>query len=273
MNEIEQKDRILVVRKMSALEYYYNGKHESKAIIESSNGHNKGLQKILDILKESGREFDVVTRKELSKRLVNGYGTIISAGGDGTVIATAAYNVDVPQLNIRTDKRSVGAICQKDIRRALEALLNGRYKIEEWQREDVYLDGKLVGRASNETCVGEKLRFDKLGRYILKFVDAQIGKTIKEEQSGSGIVIATGTGSGAWPAAFKPHPRNSKYFQFRTLLLHSGKIDRGSATYVCIEYKGHEGKYAIDTKVGKLRRDSVLEIKLSEHPLRVIIPE
>jgi len=264
--------KILIVRKMSALEYYYDGNHKSKIIKESDKCHNQSIQKIKRILKRAGSKFDVVTRKELSEENVSNYDAVISAGGDGTVIAVAAYNLNVPQLNLKTDSRSVGALCQKDIEKTLESFLSGKYKIEKWQRQDVYLDGKFMGRASNETCVGERLRFDKLAKYKLIFLDTESGLIKQETQSGSGIIIVTGTGSSAWPTALKTYQRNSPYFEFRTLLLHSGIIGQGKANYVGMDYKGHEGKFSIDTKEFDLPRDSQLEIKLSENPLRVIIP-
>lgn len=265
-------EKILVVRKMSALEYYYNGNHKSKIIKESSRNHNQSIQKIENILRKSGRKFDIVTRRELSEKLIKNYDAVISAGGDGTVIATASYNLDTPQLNLKTDSRSVGALCQENIGKSLKAFLEGKYIIERWQRQDVYLNGKFKGRASNETCIGEGLRFDKLARYNLTFWDLKSGLTQKETQGGSGIIIVTGTGSSAWPAAFKPYQRNEPYFEFKTLLQHSGKIGEGKAEYVRIEYKAHEGKFSIDTEVYDLPRDSILEIKISKYPLLVAIP-
>ena len=272
MKDKMKPEKMLIVRKMSALEYYYNGSHKSRAIKESGRCHNQSVQKIERMLGRAGKEFRVATRKELSEQLINGYDAVISAGGDGTVIAVAAYNLNVPQLNLKTDPRSAGALCQKDISRSLNSFLNGKYGIEEWQRQDVYLNGKFMGRVSNETCIGERLRFDKLARYKLRFLDAESGSIRQENQSGSGIIIATGTGSGAWPALFKPYPKNRPYFEFRTLLQHSGEIKQGKTSYVRIDYRGHEGKFSMDTQECDLPRDSRLEIKLSGNPLKVIVP-
>jgi NAD kinase len=265
------KQKILVVRKMSALEYYYQGKHKNPSIIEGAKNHDRNIVRIAQILKKEGQEFEVVTRRALSEKLVRSYDAVISAGGDGTVIATAAYNKQTPQLNLKTDSRSVGALCQEDIQNAIRNFLSGDYALENWTRQDVYLDGKFVGRASNEVCVGEGLKFSKLAKYDITCVNSGMGIARRESQSGSGLVIATGTGSSGWPAAFKPFPRNSPYFEFRTLLLHSGIIDYGRADNIEINYKGHEGKFAIDTKEYDLPRDSQLEIEVSKYPLPVIV--
>ena len=265
--------KILVVRKMSALEYYYNGNHKSEEVREGHRKHNQSVRKIEGMLRKAGKRFDVVTRDELSEKFVAKYDAVISAGGDGTVIAAAAYNKGIPQLNLKTDSKSAGALCQKDLSKSMKYFLNGDCRIEEWQRQDVYLNGKLIGRAANETCIGEKMRFDKLARYNLVFSDAENGAIMKETQSSSGIIIVTGTGSGAWPSAFRKYPKSSRNFEFITLLQHSGKIECGKAGNVSIEYKGHEGKFSIDTKEYDLPRDSLLEIKLSKNPLKVIVTD
>lgn len=265
--------KILIVRKMSALEYYYNGNHKNPSIEDRAKNHDRTIEKIKRILKQRGKNFDVVTRKELSEKIVSNYDAIISAGGDGTVIATAFYNKNTPQLNLKTDFRSDGALCHENISKAIELFLNGQYKIEHWTRQDVYLDGKFVARALNETCVGEGLKFYKLGKYDLRFNETETGLRVNESQGASGLIIVTGTGSTGWPAALKPFPRNSLHFEFKTILQHFGKIDSGKADEILVDYKGHEGKFAIDTVEYDFPRDSQLEIKLSKHPLPVIITE
>ena len=265
--------KILVIRKMSALEYYYGGKHESAIINESDRCHNTSIQQIKNILEEAKVDFDIITRRELSETLMKKYDAVISAGGDGTVIAVAAYNVNTPQLNLKTDTRSVGAICQQDLTKSLKLFLEGKYKIEEWQRQDVFLNGDFMGTALNETCIGEGLKFNKLARYKIKFLDKQTGDYVEESQSGSGLIIVTGLGSGAWPSAFETYSSSATHFKFRNLLIHSGEIECGEAMELEIEYKAHEGKFAIDTKEFDFPRDSKLLIKLSRNPLRIVVPE
>jgi len=265
------KQKILVVRKMSALEYYYQGQHENPAIRESAKNHDRSVAKIERILKKEKQNFDVITRRDLSENLVMSYDAVISAGGDGTVIATAFYNIKTPQLNIKTDTRSVGALCQEDIKESIENFLSGDYAMENWTRQDVYLNGKFVGRALNEVCLGEGLKFSKLAKYDLRFSDFEIGLRRNESQSGSGLIIVTGTGSTAWPAAFKPFSRNSRYFEFRNLLPHSGMIDYAKTDEILVDYKAHEGKFAIDTVEFDLPRDSQLQIEVSKYPLPVIL--
>ena len=255
--------KILVVRKMSALEYHYNGNHKSAALKESHEEHNRNTKKILETLKKAGFVYKVVTRDELTEELVDEHDFVLSAGGDGTVIATAAFNKNKPQLNLKTDAKSKGALCQHDINKALEAFIKGNYTIEKWTRQDVYFDNKFVGRVLNETCIGELLKLSKMARYNIK-VDGKI-----ELQENSGIIIATGTGSTGWPSAFEPYSKTSNIFKFKTILPTKGS-ESGEGSHFVIEYKKHEGKFALDTIEYDIPRDFVLEIKLSENPLKVI---
>jgi NAD kinase len=266
--------KILVVRKMSALEYHYNGNHQSKEIIDSHNEQAENISKIEKILNDSNHEYKTVTRKELSKRLVNEHDLVISAGGDGTVIAAAAYNRDILQLNLKTDRKSRGTLCQENIEKALDCILNKNYNIEKWARQDVYLDGELIGRALNETCIGENLKFSKMAKYGIVFFQDRLVEfpEIPQLCRNSGLIIATGTGSTGWPAAFEPFPKNSQFLKYKTILPYGGNAE-GESQYFGVKYKGHEGKFAIDTVEYDLPRDSVLEVKVSKNPLRVIIPK
>lgn len=255
-------EKILVVRKMSALEYYYNSNHKSNDLNLSDKEQGDSLREIESMLKESGAKYNVVTRKELDCNLVDKSDLLISAGGDGTVIASAAYNKNTPQLNLCTDKRSKGNLCNKNIKNSLRKILRGDYYIENWTRQDVYLDGNFIGRVLNETCVGENMDFSRMARYIMN----------GEFQKNSGLVAVTGTGSTGWPSAFQRYPRSSKIFRYRTILPVEGN-EKGEEDKFSIEYKGHEGKFAIDTIRYELPRDSLLELKLSQFPLKVVMPK
>jgi hypothetical protein len=93
-------------------------------------------------------------------------------------------------------------------------------------------------------------------------------------QENSGLIVVTGTGSTGWPSAFTPFPRTSKFFEFTTILpFKKTALDRGEGDYFNIQYKGHEGKIEVDTIEYEFPRYSTLEIKISENPLKIIIPK
>ncbi|MBI5148960.1 hypothetical protein HZA33_04745 [Candidatus Pacearchaeota archaeon] len=269
--------KILIVRKIPALEFFYNGSHASKELNEGKEEHDSSMQKIENILTEFKCEYDIVTRKQLTELLVSKYDFVFSCGGDGTVIATAAYNKNTPQLNLKTDQRSAGVLCEKNIEDAVRDILSGDYGIEKWVRQDVYLDKRFIGRALNETCIGELLKFFKMARYEISFTDLMPKIEREDYHENSGIVIATGTGSTGWPDLFEKYSRDVEAFVFKTIIpskrkTKKGRIKSGEGTYFKIKYKGHEGKFAIDTIEYDFPRDSVLELKISRNPLKVAVP-
>lgn len=262
-----KQNKILVVRKMSSNEFYYNGNGEGKDLINGEIEQKENIQKILTKLDENRYSPTIVTRKGLSKELVDQHNFVFSIGGDGTMIATAAFNKNKPQLNIKNDKRSKGKLCCTNIDTTLNDFFNNNYEIEEWTRQDVYLDGKFFGRALNETAVGEDgLKFIKMGKYNLEFN----GKETYHENSG--LIIATGTGSTGWPTVFTSYPRDSKIFK-SAIVLPSPEDEIKEADYFKVKYRGHKGSFALDTIEYNLPRGSVLEVKLSKNPLRVIKPK
>lgn len=255
--------KILVVRKMSALEYYYNGNHRSHELRKSKAKQDRNIKQILRRLQKLGCAYKIVTRKDLTESLVDNYDFVFSAGGDGTVIATAAFNKDKPQLNLKTDTKSKGNLCYSNIEKAIEDFFNRDYRTEEWTRQDVYLEGNFVGRALNETAIGENMNFTKMTKYNIDLNGKQ------EYHRNSGLIIVTGTGSAGWPSAFSEYSKKSREFRFLTILPCEGS-KKGKGDYFKIEYKGHEGKFALDTIPYDLPIDSLLEIKLSKNPLKVI---
>jgi len=266
-----KNNRILLVRKMSAYEYHYKGETEDQELIDGHINHGKSIEDIIDLLKKAGKPFDLVTLPQLSEEFVSQYEAVISAGGDGNVTKVARHNRDVPQLNVVTEGHSFGALCQHDLPGAINALVTGNYRIENWTRQAVYLDGNFVGNVTNETGVGELLKFTKFSKYFISFLDSETLEQRTDELGNCGLVVVTGTGSTAWKA-FNPYPRSSEIFKFTAVMPHRGIINEGSAKNLKIEYRGHEGAFALDTVEYKFPRGSVLEIKLSEHPLRVIVP-
>ncbi len=227
------------------------------------------MKRVEGILKEHGKKYDIVTRRELTRDIVDEFDLIVSAGGDGTVIAGAAYNKDVPQLNVRLDEGSVGALCHKDFEPALRSALEGKLEVGEWTRQDVYLalnghdpsgpDGKFIGRALNETGVQEKGGIFGMAKYNFN----------GEYSESSGLVVVTGTGSTGWKKTFEGYSRDSKIFKYVSVLSDKGN-EFGEGDNFVIEYKNHEGMFVMDTVRREFPRDSVLEIKLSKSPLRVL---
>jgi len=264
--------KVLVVRKMSAAEYHYNGNAPNRELTERDLNHRLALREIESVLERCSASYKVITRRELCGENFSDYDLVISAGGDGTVIATAAYNECTPQVNVHTEKKgkSKGVLCIPHLE-DIESILQGNYTTEHWTRQDLHQDGKFVARALNETCVGEKdLNFSKMAGYDLKFHNAQ---EFQDQHYNSGLIIVTGTGSTAWPALFSPQSRACPYLMFSTVLPYQGLINTGKTDYLEIHYQKFEGTYAADTVARDFPLDSKLVISISDKPLSVLVPK
>ncbi len=264
------KPRILVLRKMSALEYYYKHQNKDPELKNGHDNHSRNVELVKQILTAEGIKFDLATREEISESIISEYDALFSLGGDGTAVAGGFFNKNTPQLNLVSDDRSEGVLCQKDIPLAIANFLSGNYRIENWTKQDVFLDGKFIARPLNETCVGEDgLDFSQMARYDLEVNYnhyCNLGRQI-----GSGLVIATGTGSTGWKREFSPFPRTANWLEFSAISPVRG-MEKGRGRYFRITYKKYKGTFKVDATKYDFPRDSVLEIKLSEFPLRVIVP-
>jgi NAD kinase len=265
-------ENILIVKKTSSLEHYYGFNNISEDLHKGHEENGNSIKKIETILRDNKIKYNTVTRENLINLRVEEYDAVISAGGDGTVIAVGAYNINTPQLNLKTDSRSKGALCCKDIEKSLESMLNGDFFIENWSRQDVYLNGRFVSRALNETCICEGTNISKMAKYDISFED-KYRRIIEDYHHNSGIVIVTGTGSTGWPYLFQAYDREDKSFKFKTNIPNIGNINSGEFLECSITYKNHNGKFVIDTIEYNFPRDSVLEIKQSILPLKVIKPK
>lgn len=264
--------KTLLLRKLSPLEYHYKFDNKSPDLHEGHHENGVSIRKIEEILKARGVQYDSVTRESLPKIRFEDYERVISAGGDGTVIALAFYNKNIPQLNLKTDKRSRGILCNQDIEKTFDCIFNGDYIIENWNRQDIFLDHKFVGRALNEICIGEDMDFSKAAKYEFS-AKTESGDIIEDHMENSGLIVVTGTGSSAWGSCFERFNQSSDYFKYTTIMPNIGKLNQGISLSCRLNYKNHSGKFAIDTVVYDFPRDSILEIKLSEFPLRVIKPK
>ncbi len=131
-------------------------------------------------------------------KIITGYDLVIVLGGDNSTTKVSNHIEDTPIIGVNSDPdRSVGHLTRwamhdkHDVMDFIEMLDFHKYEIEEWQRLEATLDGKLITRATSEYYFGERMR-NKMSRHVLLFGEKEY------EQKCSGIVIATGCGSSGW---------------------------------------------------------------------------
>jgi NAD kinase len=113
--------RVLLSTKKTALEHFKEksdfledllSPEDLKEVREAHNEHYRTLNMIRNVLAEKGIEFERSYMPYSEYEDVKGKDLIICIGGDGTVLNSAHYVDDkTPLLTVRSDKRSVGALC------------------------------------------------------------------------------------------------------------------------------------------------------------------
>ena len=141
-------------------------------------------------------EAKFMQRDDLTKETIKNFDILISLGGDNHFMYVSNFADNKLLIGINSDpKSSEGALTSFNIE-TFEAfipnLISGNYKIEEWTRLKVELNGKtLWPLITCDLFLGEQERWN-MSRHIIKF------KGKEEEQKGSGLLVTTGAGSTGW---------------------------------------------------------------------------
>ncbi|KAF7650494.1 hypothetical protein LDENG_00125140 [Lucifuga dentata] len=118
-------------------------------LLERHNIHTNNVEHIVKSLKKQGNEVQVVKRGEYDEEVVRWADTIISAGGDGTMllVASKVLSKDKPVVGVNTDpERSEGHLClpvryTHAFPEALEKLCRGEFRWLWRQRIRLHLEG------------------------------------------------------------------------------------------------------------------------------------
>lgn len=118
-------------------------------LLERHNIHTRNVEHIVKSLQKEGIEVQVVRRREYDEDIVRWADTIISAGGDGTMllVASKVLSKDKPIVGVNTDpERSEGHLClpvryTHAFPEALEKLFRGEFRWLWRQRIRLHLEG------------------------------------------------------------------------------------------------------------------------------------
>ncbi|XP_072227747.1 NAD kinase 2, mitochondrial isoform X2 [Leuresthes tenuis] len=118
-------------------------------LLERHNVHTNNVEHIVKSLQKEGIDVQVVKRGEYNEEVVRWADTIISAGGDGTMllVASKVLSKDKPVVGINTDpERSEGHLClpvryTHAFPEALEKLWRGEFRWLWRQRTRLHLAG------------------------------------------------------------------------------------------------------------------------------------
>ncbi|XP_041092100.1 NAD kinase 2, mitochondrial-like isoform X1 [Polyodon spathula] len=118
-------------------------------LLERHSIHTKNVEHVVDSLRKEGIEVRLVKRGEYNEETVQWADTIVSAGGDGTMLLVASKVVDrfKPVVGVNTDpERSEGHLClpvryTRSFPEALQKLQRGEFRWQWRHRSRIYLEG------------------------------------------------------------------------------------------------------------------------------------
>lgn len=220
---------------------------------------------------------------------------LISLGGDNNFQFASKYREDGLILGLNSDpgpggskgKLLWGSVPQ--FAEVVDRFKRGDFTVQPWMRLDLELDGKYIGRASNQISLSAAHPM-LMSRHVLT---APNGTSV--EQKGSGLLIATGAGSTGWYRSERgsskhDFPRDAAEARWflraaqledddTTCELSEGAIRNGEVLRVqSLNDRGgiagvDDTPYAAepgDFESSSFNRGVEATIRLSEHPLRVI---
>jgi NAD kinase len=255
-------------------------KFKTIILVYKENLHKHLFEKIDEIKKNFPESnFLIIDYYSIKKELLKDADLILTVGGDGTFVKAAHLSEDSLILGINSNpKTSEGALTSITIDEIgqLKNLDIEKFEVIERQRADVILNNKLLDeKAVNEVYIGTASQFHN-SRYKIKF------KNKEEEQRSSGIIVSTGTGSEAWflSAGGKPFNYSDRKLKFIIREPYTGKRIFVPALLNGEIFEGEKlniestrefgGIIAINDSVYDFNAGDIVEIKLSDKPLRVI---
>lgn len=167
---------------------------------------------------------NIILRDQFTPAQITDAHAIISFGGDNHFQYLARYLANTPILGINADPpRSEGALTQITVNQlpmVLEMLELGRYRLEEWNRMSLKLNGKPVGfPILCEAYAGEH-KVENMSR-----LNVVIGGT-KISHKGSGMLLYTGAGSTGWAYSVDhvTFPKTAKHLRYVFMNPYVGKL-------------------------------------------------
>ena len=165
--------------------------------LEQVDADNTHFQDVLRLARSAVPEEwrqATVQRDDLDRFLFAPDDIVVAVGQDGLVANVAKYLADQPVLGVNpAPDRYDGVLVRLDVRhlgRLLPASLHGHAEIERRTMVESVLDSGEKLRALNEIFVGH--RSHQSARYRLEAA----GRS--EDQSSSGVIVASGTGATGW---------------------------------------------------------------------------
>jgi len=163
-----------------------------------------------------------IRENEMESIKPNSNDLVVSCGGDGTFLSCAQKYQDSTLLGMNSDYNikagfgSFGALTTTNwtnLEEHLNRLCEGDFSIDHWNRLQVKVNGKLLGRyAVNDVYFGHSIAYQTCDITVMQ-------SGMEQDFNCSGILCCTGMGSHAWHynAGGSPFSNDLDAFGFRAL--------------------------------------------------------
>jgi NAD kinase len=253
-------------------------------LCDAAETHLKAVRDAETILISRGYAVTTFDKEDLKagrkRPKPDSFDLVVAVGGDGTFSTAAHHAGGKPLIAVNSDTRhSEGglACCAfPDFARLLDDFIAGKARIVPTWRAEAELDGKHIGLALNEVFVGPVKAYHT-ARYVLRTAG------LEEEQKSSGLIICTGSGSGAWykSAGGRQFPPGEQKLAWLVREPYQGRLTRctkvqgffGPGQEFIVESKMYSGMISIDGQTEfPFERGSTLKVRIAAEPLQVVKP-
>jgi NAD kinase len=202
--------RILIAPKKSKLQWDMDRLGQSAArVVARWKRHGLDVARIrasherqmkaLETVRKLFPEAAVVPQDKLSRRAIDRADLVLAVGGDNHFQYVSRFVRRELIAGVNSDPHSsegsLTSFTPESLKDAAAAIRSGKFRIEEWTRLQVELDGRRVeSLALSEVFFGEASRA-QMSRYKIT-----VGRR-SELQKSSGLLTVTGAGSAGWYAA------------------------------------------------------------------------
>lgn len=200
-------DKIVVVTRKTPLEELverFNSRAQAKFYIEHAGAsfatyeeEHETYQRSLDVLRKNlpGQPLSqVIERAFLPTFQFGEHDLVVTVGQDGLVVNAAKYLTTQPILALNPDPQRIDGVLipftVPEVKRLLPRALDGGVQIKRISMAEAQLNDGQTLLGVNDLFIGPKTHVS--AKYVLQ-VDSR-----REQQSSSGIIVSTGTGSTGW---------------------------------------------------------------------------
>ena len=200
-------EKIIVVKKATQLEellkrhattsqvkFHLESRGEQyKPCKESNMAYKQSLQQVIKTIPPKMRS-QIVDKEDLATFQFGDKDLVITVGDPGLFVNVAKYVGNQPVLVVNPEPERYDnnfAVCSSnDFDKVLKPVLDGKYSSQKLTMAQAKLDDGQILYALNDLFIGRKTHVS--ARYLINHEGYQ------ENQSSSGIIVSTGTGSTGW---------------------------------------------------------------------------